>query len=380
MAIPLVVQAQGLVADAENGDRIIVDGDGGFVHLRPEKAVLDAFGERMALAAEAQRIYDSIRDEPARTQDGVTIALHINAGLVSDVPRIADVGAEGIGLYRTELMFMIRATMPGRDAQARTYGSILDAAEGRRVVFRTLDIGSDKLLPYMRRVPEDNPALGWRAVRFGLDRPRLMRMQLQALLRGAGARPLTVMFPFVSAAFEFEQARAMLLRERDRLAARGSAVPEQLEVGAMLETPSLAYEHDRFFQSVDFLSVGGNDLQQFFFAADRGNEKVRRRYDVLSGPFLAFLRRIADRCEAHGTPLSFCGEAASRPLEALALSAIGFRALSMRPASVGPVKRLLRSADLGAARQVIESATTECDEPVRVALTNWAKGAGLPVS
>jgi phosphotransferase system enzyme I (PtsP) len=378
LAIPLVVQAQGLVADAENGDRIIVDGDGGFVHLRPEKAVLDVFGERMALAAEAQRIYDSIRDEPAQTQDGQTVALHINAGLLSDVPRIADVGAEGIGLYRTELMFMIRATMPGRDAQARIYRSILDAAQGRRVAFRTLDIGSDKLLPYMRRVPEDNPALGWRAVRFGLDRPRLMRMQLQALLRGAGARSLTVMFPFVTAADEFHQARAMLLRERDRLAARGTTVPERVEIGAMLETPSLAFEHDAFFRQVDFLSVGGNDLQQFFFAADRGNEKVRRRYDVLSAPFLTFLRGIVERCASHGTPLSFCGEAASRPLEALALAAVGFRTLSMRPASVGPVKRLLRGADLAEAARVIAEASAGDGAGVRLALSRWAQAEGLP--
>lgn len=379
LGIPLLVQAHGIVAEAETGDRIVLDGDGGFVHLRPEKPVLDAFGERLAVAAEAQRLFEALRDQPALTQDGVTVALHVNAGLVSDVGRLFDVGAEGVGLYRTELMFMIRATMPGRDAQAETYRRILDAAQGRRVVFRTLDIGSDKLLPYMRRISEENPALGWRAVRFGLDRPRLMTMQLQALLRGADGRALTVMFPFVTEAREFRDARAMLLRERDRLAARGRPVPETLEIGAMLETPSLAFAPDAFFREADFVSVGGNDLQQFFFAADRGNERVRRRYDTLSSAFLIFLRDIVTRCEANGAKLSFCGEAASRPIEALALAALGFTTLSMRPASVGPVKRLLRAADLSAARALIDRATAEGDESVRPALRAWAEAQRLPL-
>jgi phosphotransferase system enzyme I (PtsP) len=284
-----------------------------------------------------------------------------------------------VGLYRTELMFMIRSTMPGRDAQAAIYRRILDGAGGRRVVFRTLDIGSDKLLPYMRRVAEDNPALGWRAVRFGLDRPRLMTMQLQALLRGAEGRPLSVMFPFVTEASEFHAARAMLLRERDRMAARGRCVPETLEIGAMLETPSLAFAPDSFFREADFVSVGGNDLQQFFFAADRGNERVRKRYDPLSPSFLIFLRDIVARCEHNGTPLSFCGEAASRPLEALALASLGFRNLSMRPASVGPVKRLLRAVDLSGARSFIGQAIENDAPTVRPALLGWVQAHGLPV-
>lgn len=379
LGIPLVVQAHGVVAEAESGDRVIIDGDGGFLHLRPEQPVLDAFGERLAVAAEAQKIYAALRDLPAVTRDGVPIALHMNAGLPSDVPRAAEVGAEGVGLYRTELMFMIRSTMPGRDAQSAIYRRILDGAGGRRVVFRTLDIGSDKLLPYMRRVAEDNPALGWRAVRFGLDRPRLMVMQLQALLRGAEGRPLSVMFPFVTEAREFRAARAMLLRERDRMAARGRPVPETLEIGAMLETPSLAFAPDSFFREADFVSVGGNDLQQFFFAADRGNERVRRRYDPLSPSFLTFLRDIVARCEHNGTPLSFCGEAASRPMEALALAALGFRTLSMRPASVGPIKRLLRAADLSGVRTVIGRAIEGDAESARPPLLDWARAHGLPV-
>jgi phosphotransferase system enzyme I (PtsP) len=379
LSIPLVVQAPGVVVEAETGDRIIIDGDEGVVHLRPEQGVVDAFGEKLALAAEARKLYVSLRDAPARTVDGVDIALQMNAGLVTDVANLRECGADGIGLYRTELMFMIRATMPGRDAQAETYRRILDGADGRRVAFRTLDIGSDKILPYMKRIEEENPALGWRAVRFGLDRPRLMKMQLQALLRGAGARRLSVMFPFVTEAREFFAARDMLLSERDRLAARGHAAPEDLEIGAMLETPSLVYAPDTFFRRADFISVGGNDLQQFFFAADRGNERVRKRYDVLSPSFLSFLRDIVVRCEANGTSLSFCGESAGRPLEALALCAIGFRALSMRPSSIGPVKRLLRAADLAAARAAIGQAVDRQEESARVRLVALAREAHWPL-
>ncbi|PKP62766.1 MAG: peptidase, partial [Alphaproteobacteria bacterium HGW-Alphaproteobacteria-8] len=338
-----------------------------------------AFGEKLALEAEAQKIYRALREAPAQTRDGVLLSLNMNAGLPTDVANLRECGADGIGLYRTELMFMIRATMPGRDAQSEIYGSILDAAQGRRVVFRTLDIGSDKILPYMRRIEEENPAMGWRAVRFGLDRPRLMTMQLQALLRGAGARPLSVMFPFVADPSEFRAARAMLLRERDRMAALGRAAPERLEIGVMLETPSLAFAPDSFFREVDFVSVGGNDLHQFFFAADRGNERVRRRYDTLNTAYLTFLQGVVTRCADAGTPLSFCGEAAGRPLEALALAALGFRAFSTRPSAVGPVKRLLRAVDLGAARQVMLEAMAQEEPGVRRALAAVAmRAAPLP--
>ena len=374
LGIPLVVQAHGVVAEAESGEPVIVDGDAGEAHLRPEQGVLDAFNEKLALEAEAKTLYRALRDAPAETRDGVRLSLSMNAGLPSDMANLAECGADGVGLYRTELMFMIRATMPGRDAQAEIYARILDAAQGRRVVFRTLDIGSDKILPYMRRIDEENPAMGWRAVRFGLDRPRLMAMQLQALLRGAGARPLSVMFPFVAEPSEFHAARAMLLRERDRLAGHGHPTPETLEIGVMLETPSLAFAPQAFFRAVDFVSVGGNDLHQFFFAADRGNERVRRRYDTLNAAYLRFLQGVLARCADAGAPVSFCGEAAGRPLEALALAALGFRAVSTRPSAVGPVKRLLRAIDLGEAARVLSDAMAR-DAPVRDALDAWVRGA-----
>lgn len=356
LAIPMVVGVERIVAEAENGDAIALDGDSGEAYLRPPAHVLDAFAEKVAMAAEAEARHRAIRELPGVTRDGARISLMINAGLLADMPNLFEAGAEGVGLYRTELQFLTRPTLPKRADQAALYGRVLDAAQGAPVIFRTLDIGSDKILPYLKRPEEENPALGWRAIRVGLDKPFALKMQLQALLRGAGARPLSVMFPFVAAEEEFREAKRMLIDTRRRLERLGYTVARELKIGAMLETPSLAYASHGFFKEVDFLSVGGNDLQQFFFAADRGNERVRRRYDALSAPFLAFLRRIAQRAEAAETPISFCGEAAGRPEEAVALAALGYRSLSMRPASIGRVKFALRSVTLQDVRAILEEA------------------------
>ncbi|WP_137112734.1 phosphoenolpyruvate--protein phosphotransferase [Rhodobacter sp. SY28-1] len=371
LAIPLVINASRVVAEALNGDHILVDGDQGIVHLRPEEAVARAFRDKIAMQAEAQKRYASLRNLPATTLCGTTIALHMNAGLMADLPSLEGSGAEGVGLFRTELQFLVRSKMPQRAELARLYTRVMDAAKGRRVAFRTLDIGSDKVLPYMKPPEEPNPAMGWRAIRVGLDKPGVLRMQLQALIRAANGRPLTIMFPLITELSEFQAARSHTLRELHREKSLGHPVPERIEIGAMMETPSLAYAPKAFFELTDFISVGGNDLKQFFFAADRENELVRRRYDTLNLTFLNFLEHIVARCAETGTMLSFCGEDAGRPIEALALAAIGFRTLSMRPASVGPVKALLRKVDLAQARKVIERARADGAESARPALMDW---------
>ena len=247
----------------------------------------------------------------------------------------------------------------------------MDAAKGLPVAFRTLDIGSDKVLPYMKPNDEPNPAMGWRAIRVGLDKPGVMRMQLQALIRAAKGRCLTVMFPFVAETGEFERARRMLLDEVERERQLGHALPPSLEIGAMLETPSLAYAPDAFFEMCDFISIGGNDLKQFFFAADRENEAVRRRYDMLNTSFLRFVSHIVGRCAASDTPLSFCGEDAGRPVEALCIAALGIRTLSMRPASIGPVKHLIRHVDLTELRAVIDRECAAGAANVRAPVMDW---------
>jgi phosphotransferase system enzyme I (PtsP) len=376
LAIPLVINAGRIVAEALNGDPILVDGDQGVVHLRPEETISRAFRDKIAMQAEAQKRYASLRNLPATTLCGTTISLHMNAGLMADLPSLEGSGAEGVGLFRTELQFLIRSKMPQRAELAALYTRVMDAAKGKRVAFRTLDIGSDKVLPYMKPPEEPNPAMGWRAVRVGLDKPGVMRMQLQALIRAAKGRPLTVMFPLITEMTEFQQARGHVMRELHREKSLGHPVPETVEIGAMMETPSLAYAPKAFFELTDFISVGGNDLKQFFFAADRENELVRRRYDTLNLSFLAFLEHVVARCAEAGTALSFCGEDAGRPIEALALAAIGFRTLSMRPASVGPVKALLRKVDLVEARAVIDRARTEGAESARPMLMDWLASLG----
>jgi phosphotransferase system, enzyme I, PtsP len=371
LAIPMVIHADRITTEALNGDAILVDGDQGLVHLRPEEAVARSFRDKIAMQAQAQERFASLRDLPAQTRDGVRIGLQMNAGLMADLPSLVGSGAEGVGLFRTELQFLVRSQMPRRQELVALYARVMEAAQGRPVAFRTLDIGSDKVLPYMKPQDEPNPAMGWRAIRVGLDKPGVLRMQLQALLRAAAGRPLAVMFPFVAEFAEFQAARSVLLRELHREKSLGHPAPAALQIGAMLEMPSLAYAPDAFFQMADFISIGGNDLKQFFFAADRENERVRKRYDVLNVSFLTFLQFVVARCAASGTRLSFCGEDAGRPLEALAFAAMGLRHLSMRPASIGPVKACLRRVDLAAARAVIDQARAEGAECVRPALAAW---------
>ena len=371
LAIPLIINAKRITTEALNGDPILVDGEQGIVHLRPEENVAKAFRDKIAMQAAAQERYASIRDKPAETLCGTRITLEMNAGLMADLPSLPSSGAEGVGLFRTELQFLTRNQVPRRGELAALYSRVMDAAGGKRVVFRTLDIGSDKVLPYMKRPEEPNPALGWRAIRVGLDKPGVMRMQLQALIRAAQGRPLSVMFPFVAQLEEFTEARDHLLREMDREAALGHFLPETLKIGAMLETPSLAFAPRQFFEMADFVSIGGNDLKQFFFAADRENEQVRRRYDTLNVSFLNFLEMIVTRCAETETDLSFCGEDAGRPLEALCFAAMGLRKLSMRPASIGPVKSLLRRVDLRELRAVIREAQATGAMSVRSAVANW---------
>lgn len=344
--IPMVVGLKGLTDISENDNPVIVDGDVGRILLRPDSSVADSYSEKIHVRAQEAAQFRAIRDKPARTKDGVRIALLMNAGLATDLPDMIESGAEGVGLYRTELQYLVTTRAPRREAQTRLYKRVLDSASQKRLVFRTLDMGGDKKLPFLKGDVEENPALGWRAIRIALDRPKLFGIQLQSLLRAGAGRPLSIMFPMIAEASEFYRAKALLKEEKKRVEAQGYEPPSTLCVGAMLETPALAFASDTFFEDVDFLSIGGNDLMQFFFAADRGNDRVRSRYRASSGAFLRLIRFIAKRADAVTTPLSFCGEAAGRPAEALALVAVGIRTLSMRPAAIGPVKCAIRSVNL----------------------------------
>ena len=365
LAIPLVIKADRIRREAQNGDLIILDANSGQLYLRPEDSIQKAYIDKLATHEAAQEQFLELKNKPAQSTDGEKINLMINAGMVIDLPFLEKSGAEGIGLYRTELQFLLRKKIPRRSELSGIYSRVLDAAGNLPVVFRTLDIGSDKVLPYMTRVTEPNPALGWRAIRVGLDKPGVLRMQLQAFLRGASGRPLTIMFPFVSLPSEYYAARKEMDKAIDREIRLGHPVPEQIKIGAMLETPALAFAPNNFLQNVDFLSIGGNDLKQFFYAADRENELVRKRYDTLDSSYLKFLQHIVRRCEQTDTKLSYCGEDAGRPFEALCLAAIGIDTLSMRPPSIGPVKHLLLKTDLQELGKVIENAFVEGSSSLR---------------
>ncbi|GGF00973.1 phosphoenolpyruvate--protein phosphotransferase [Stappia taiwanensis] len=347
LGIASVGLVENIVSLAESGDAIIVDGENGQVHLRPAADIENAYAEKVRFRARRQAQYRRLRNKPSVTRDGVEMALQLNAGLLVDLPAVSESGASGVGLFRTELQFMVASSFPRMSEQKSYYEQVLEAAGGRPVTFRTLDIGGDKVLPYLRAIQEENPAMGWRAIRFGLDRPGILRTQIRALLHAAAGRELKIMFPMVSEVSEFHAAKDVVKRELAHLRRHNHPTPERLQLGVMIEVPSLLYQLDELFMAVDFVSVGSNDLFQFFNAVDRGNTRVAARFDPMSTAFLRALRTIAERARAHGTPVTLCGEIAGRPLEAMALAAIGYRGLSMSASALGPVKAMVRALDVG---------------------------------
>jgi phosphotransferase system enzyme I (PtsP) len=358
--IPAVGQVQNVVSLAENGDAIIVDGESGLVHLRPPADVEGAYAEKVRFRARRQERFRRLRLKPAVTRDGVEISLNINAGLLFDLPHLDESGADGIGLFRTELQFMIASAFPRLGEQHQLYTKVLDGAGGRPVTFRSLDVGGDKVLPYLsRQVHEENPAMGWRALRLGLDRPALLRTQIRALLKAAGGRELRLMFPMVSEVDEFRRARELVDRETRFLVSHGHTLPREIRLGAMIEVPALLFELDELLEEVDFVSVGSNDLFQFMFAADRGNGMISERFDPLAPSFLRALKMIASTAARHGKPATLCGELAGRPLTAMVLIGLGFRSISMTAAAVGPVKAMVRELDLAALEGTLDRFMSE---------------------
>jgi phosphotransferase system enzyme I (PtsP) len=371
--IPCVGRLSGLRDRLSEGDAVIVDAESGEAYLRPRPDVVAALQTRLAVRVQRRAEFARLRDTPAFTRDGAKITLTMNAGLAVDLDILAETGAEGIGLFRTEFQFMVSEDLPRFNAQAALYSRVLEAAGDLPVTFRTLDLGGDKVLPYLEAEREDNPALGWRAIRMGLDRPALLRLQLRALIAAARGRPLRVMFPLVASVDEFRAARALVDHEVAWAQRRGRPPPSRLDVGAMIEAPALLWHLDALLPMTDFVSVGTNDLIQYLFAADRGNPRVADRYDTLSPPALRALKRIQEACVETGTPVSVCGEMAGRPLEAFALVALGFEFLSMPPAGIGPVKQMVLSCDREAARRGVEALLKATQGSVRVELEALAR-------
>lgn len=374
LGIATVGRADAILDHIDTGDAIIVDGDAGEVYIRPSPDIIDAYSEKARFRARKQEQYRAIRHEPAVSMDAEKVALYVNAGLQVDLKHLRESGAEGIGLFRTELQFMIAAKLPSLKEQIDFYSAVLDEAGDQPTVFRTLDIGGDKMLPYMdiAGFKEENPALGWRAIRIGLDRPALLRHQLRALLAAAAGRSLRIMFPMVAEVAEFKRARALVDKELARLEKFGKPKPAHLEIGTMLEVPSLVWQLDTLLPLVDFVSVGSNDLMQFLFATDRGNPRVANRYDLLSPAVLSFLRFIVVKCRAHNVPVTLCGEMSGKPLEAMALVGLGFRRISMSPAAIGPVKMMVRSLNARTLESFLEGLYGLPDPSVREQLRDFA--------
>jgi phosphotransferase system, enzyme I, PtsP len=375
--IPVVGRVKDVLARVENGDLIVVNGDEAAVLLRPSEDVQQAVANRIALRLGQREQYAALRGLPAETVDGARVELLLNAGLFVDLPDLPETGAVGIGLFRTELQFMLRDKFPTVAQQSAIYRRVLDQAGTHPVTFRTLDIGGDKLLPYMDDIADENPAMGWRAIRIALDRPAMLRQQLRALIRAAAGRTLQVMFPMIADVAEFEAARAILDLELDRQREAKGELPAKLEVGLMLEVPALLWQLPALCARADFISVGTNDLVQFLFAADRGNPRVADRYDPLSPASLKVLGEIASACAAQGTPVTVCGEMAGRPIEAMALIGLGFRALSMAPAAVGPIKAMIRSLDIAALTAFIDSLADVAAHSFRGKFHDFARDRGI---
>jgi phosphotransferase system enzyme I (PtsP) len=375
--IPLLGHCQGLMTKVQAGDFLVLDGENEQVFIRPSEDILQAFAISMNALQARQISYAANRDLPAVTRDGVEIHLMMNAGLLIDVPQLAATGANGIGLYRTEVTFMVAHSFPDVARQRDVYGRVLDGAEGKPVIFRTLDIGSDKVLPYWHRDAEENPAMGWRALRISLDRPAMLRQQLRAMILAAAGRALHVMFPMVAQVEEFDDAKEILDLELLRAEEKGSELPESVRVGAMFEVPALYWQMEEMLDRVDFLSIGSNDLAQFIFAADRGNTQLQGRYDTLSPAFLRLIGGVIEASARRDKPVSLCGEMAGDPLDAMALLALGLRSFSMAPPAIGPIRAMVRSLDLGQLEAYMAALGPQRGQDMRSSLRAFARDHGV---
>ncbi|MDB5719501.1 MAG: ptsP, partial [Alphaproteobacteria bacterium] len=382
MGIPMLGRVRTVRQVIGEGDEVLLDGNGGIAFVRPTPPVEEAFKGKLVTSQKRRAEFAALRDVPPVTKDGTRITVMVNAGLRDDVDALELTGADGIGLFRTEFQFLVSATLPRRESQQRLYRSVLDAAGDKPVVFRTVDVGGDKALPYIDFADgelEENPAMGWRAIRLALDRGGLMKAQARALLEAAAGRELNIMFPMISEPWEFDEARGIVEQQRQWLGERRKLLPTRISYGAMLEVPALAEVLDLLLPKIDFLSIGTNDLTQFLFAADRSHPKLAERYDWLSPAILRFLRRIVVEANAYKVPVGVCGEMGGRTLEAMALIGIGLERFSITPVAVGPMKAMIRSLDRSALLPVMEGLLADPREPFRPLLTRWAEENGVEI-
>jgi phosphotransferase system enzyme I (PtsP) len=372
LGIPVIGQCNEVLDHVVAGDQMIVDGDYGIVYLRPSQYDIDLYSRSLEARTRRSSIFRRMQHQQSATKDGIKVSVQMNAGLLEEVASVQGVGAEGIGLFRTELSFMSWKKYPLVVTQAELYSKVLDQMAGRSVVFRTLDIGGDKPLPYFTAPQEENPALGWRAVRIGMDRPAVLRTQFRAFIRGSKGRNIKIMLPLVTEVAEYTRARQLLEMEKERARKSNIPVPEKIELGVMIEVPALVWQLDTLLRTVDFVSVGTNDLMQYLYAADRGNEAIRRRYDPLSPAMLRVLKTIADQCRAAGVPVSVCGEMAGQPLDAMVLIVLGYETLSLSAQAVEAVKMMIPTLDTRQLLPYLEHLMKSGEHSLRERLLSFA--------
>lgn len=377
--IPVVAKIKGIYNDIKTGELIAVDGNEGYVYLKPGLPVQEKIKAKIA---EKQKLFArlaELKELSAETLDGTRINLYLNVGLAFDLDYIETTNCDGIGLYRTEIPFMSSEVMPDVERQMSYYGELMNRAGDKKVVFRSLDVGSDKLLPYWSNSGEDNPAIGWRSIRITLDRRAILRKQMRAFLRAAAGKELNVMFPMISNLAEFEEAKETLSIELEKEKRRGSPVPSKVNVGLMIEVPSVVFQLDAILEVADFISIGTNDLAQFVFACDRGNPRLAERYDVLSAPFLKMMQEIVSKANAAGVYCSVCGEMASNPIEAMALIGLGYRNLSMSGSAFGRVKSMVRSLKLEDIEDYVKTLLKSNKRTLRPQLISYAYDHGIEI-
>ncbi|MFO1432701.1 MAG: phosphoenolpyruvate--protein phosphotransferase [Candidatus Competibacteraceae bacterium] len=377
LGIPAVVSLAALPLSRVDGVEVMVDGDHGRLYLRPSPSVLATFQARAEATTALSAQFSALRDLPAETLDGVRLSLYTNLGLLTDLAPALTSGADGVGLYRTEFLFLTRTAFPVEDEQYPLYRQVLEAFAPQPVTLRTLDVGGDKILPYFP-VQEENPFLGCRGIRFTLDHPEILLIQLRALLRAnAGLNNLQVLFPMISRVGELDEALGLLARAYRDLLEDGQAAAKP-RVGVMIEVPSAVYLVAALAKRVDFLAVGTNDLTQYLLAVDRNNADVASLYDSLHPAVLSAIRQVIDGAHQQGKPVSVCGEMTSDPAAVLLLLGMGVDALSVYPASVPRVKGALRRWTQSQARTLLEQALgLEDESAVRDLLTSTLEAAGL---
>jgi len=356
MEIPAVVGTKSASKSIENGDVVIVDGLHGEVHINPTPEIINKYEEELRNFELQKAEWALLKDESTLTRDGKHVEIAANIGSPQDVDNVLANGGEGVGLYRTEFLYMERNQLPTEDEQFEAYKTVLEKMDGKPVVVRTLDIGGDKQLPYLNLPEEMNPFLGFRAIRLCLEEQEIFRTQLRALLRASAYGNLKIMFPMIATLDEFRSAKTLLMEEKEALLSSGVLVADKIELGIMVEIPSTAVLADQFAKEVDFFSIGTNDLIQYTMAADRMNERVSYLYQPYNPAILRLVKMVIDAAHNEGKWAGMCGEMAGDEIAIPILLGLGLDEFSMSASSILKARSLMKKLDRNEMQQLAEDA------------------------